>query len=121
MQGTIPVAQMVKNLPAGQETWLDPWVGKILWRREWPATPVFQPGESHGQRSLVGYSPWGLKESDTTQRLTVQSNTWFRTLGIPRRNRDKKPNKNHTNLMDLTFRSRETDVRCIKIMNEVQA
>ena len=35
----------------------DPWVGKILWRRKWQPTPVFLPGESHGQRSLVGYSP----------------------------------------------------------------
>ena len=35
-------------------------------RREWPPTPVFLPGESYGQRSLVGYSPWGCKESDTT-------------------------------------------------------
>ena len=36
-----------------------PWVGKIPWRREWQPTPVFLPGESCGQRSLVGYSPWG--------------------------------------------------------------
>ena len=36
-----------------------PWVRKILWRRKWQPTPVFLPGESHGQRSLVGYSPWG--------------------------------------------------------------
>ena len=35
------------------------WVGKFLWRREWQSTPVFLPGEFHGQRSLVGYSPWG--------------------------------------------------------------
>ena len=40
---------------------LDPWVGKIPWRREWQPTPVFLPGKSHGQRSLVGYSPWGRK------------------------------------------------------------
>ena len=33
---------------------------RFLWRREWQPTPVFLPGESHGQRSLVGYSPWGL-------------------------------------------------------------
>ena len=47
---------------------LDPWVGKIPWRiRAWQPTPVFLPGESHGQRSLGGYSPWGRKESDTTQ------------------------------------------------------
>ena len=36
------------------------------WRREWQPTPVFLPGEFHGQRSLAGYSPWGCKESDTT-------------------------------------------------------
>ena len=40
---------------------LDPWVGKIPWRRKWQPTPVFLPGESHGQRSLAGYSPWGHK------------------------------------------------------------
>ena len=38
-------------------------------RRKWQPTPVFLPGKSHGQRSLVGYSPWGRKESDTTERL----------------------------------------------------
>ena len=47
----------------------DPWVGKIPWRRKWQPTPVFLPGESHGQRSLVVYSPRGSKESDTTERL----------------------------------------------------
>ena len=45
----------------------DPWVGKIPWRRAWQPTPVFLPGESHGQRSLAGYSPQGCKESDTTE------------------------------------------------------
>ena len=49
----------------------DPWVRKIPWRRKWQPTPVFLPGESHGQRSLPGYSPWGHKESDTTE-LTKQ-------------------------------------------------
>ena len=49
----------------------DPWVGKVPWRREWPPTPVFLPRESHGQRSLAGYSPWGCKESDTTEQLTL--------------------------------------------------
>ena len=44
----------------------EPWVRKIPWRREWQPTAVFLPGESHGQRSLVGYSPWGHKESDIT-------------------------------------------------------
>ena len=41
----------------------DPWVRKIPWRREWQPTPVFLPGELHGQRSLVGYISWGCKES----------------------------------------------------------
>ena len=40
---------------------LDPWFGKIPWRRKWEPTPVFLPGESHGQRSLVGYSLWGRR------------------------------------------------------------
>ena len=47
----------------------NPWVGKIPWRRKWQSTPVFLPGESHGRKSLVGYSPRGRKESDTTEQL----------------------------------------------------
>ena len=47
----------------------DPWVGKNPWRRQWQLTPIFLPGESHRQRSLVGYSLWGRKESDTTEQL----------------------------------------------------
>ena len=46
---------MVKKLPAIQETRFDPWVRKIPWKREWLPTPVFLPGDFHGQRSLVGY------------------------------------------------------------------
>ena len=42
----------VKNLPAMQETWFDPLVGKIPWRRKWQPTPVFLPGKPHGQRRL---------------------------------------------------------------------
>ena len=62
------MAQTVKILPTIQERpRFNPWVGKISWRREWQPTPVFLPGESHGQRSLAGYSPWGHKESDTTE------------------------------------------------------
>ena len=41
------------------------------YRRKWQPTPVFLPGESHGQRSLTAYSPWGCKELDTTERLTL--------------------------------------------------
>ena len=50
----------------------DLWVRKIPWRRKWQFTPVLLPGKSHGQRSLVGYSPWGCKESDTTERLQLR-------------------------------------------------
>ena len=62
---------MVKNLLALQETWVRSLVRKIPWKREWQPTPVFLLGEVHGQRSLVGYSPWSCKELDTTDRLTV--------------------------------------------------
>ena len=48
----------------------DPWVGKIPWRRKWQPTPVFLPGKFHRQRRLVGYSPRGCKEPDTTEQLT---------------------------------------------------
>ena len=47
----------------------DPWVRKIPWRRDWQPTLVVFPGEFHGLRSPVGYSPWGCKESDTTEQL----------------------------------------------------
>ena len=50
------------------------WVRNILWRRKWQPTPVFLPGESHGQRSLVGYSPWGHKGSDMTEWLSIAQN-----------------------------------------------
>ena len=66
-QGASVVAQTVKNPPAVQETGFDPWVEKILWRKEWLPTLVFLPGEFHGQRNLVGYIPWGGKESDATE------------------------------------------------------
>ena len=61
-----PGGSAVKNLPAMQETGFNPWVRKILWRRAWQP-PVFLPGESHEQRSLAGYSPWGCKEWGMTE------------------------------------------------------
>jgi len=45
-----------------------PRLGRFTWRRAWQPTPVFLPGEFRGQRSLVGYSPWGCKESDVTEQ-----------------------------------------------------
>ena len=64
---------MVKNMPAIQETWFNSWVGKIPWRREQQPMPLFLPGKSQGQRSLAAYSPWGRKELDMTERLTLTS------------------------------------------------
>ena len=62
---------MGKNLPTSagrcKRQGFYPWVGKIPWRRAWQPTLVFLPGESHGQRSLVGYGPQSCKELDTTE------------------------------------------------------
>ena len=63
-----PGDSVVKNMPANAgDTGSIPGLGRFLWRRKWQPTPVFLPGEFHGQRSLVGYSPWGPKESDMTE------------------------------------------------------
>ena len=59
----------------GKRRRFDPWVGKIHWRRKWQPTPVFWPGESHGQRSLAGYSPWSRTESDTTDCAHTHTHT----------------------------------------------
>ena len=53
----------------------DPWVGKVLCRRQWLSTPVFLPGEFHRQRSLACYSPWGYKKSDTAELLSLTNET----------------------------------------------
>ena len=57
----------------GRRHGFDPWVGKILWKREWQHTPVFLHGKSHGQRSLVGYSPWDHKSRDITEATGHQA------------------------------------------------
>ena len=74
------MAQMVKKMPVVQETWFNPWVGKVTWRRELP-TPVIWPGEFHGHRSLAGYSPVGLKESDMTEQPKLY--TLLETYNLP--------------------------------------
>ena len=59
MRVVFPGGSAIKNLPASAGgARFDPWVGNILWRKQ-RLTPVFLPGKSHGQRSLVGYSSWG--------------------------------------------------------------
>ena len=62
-----PGGALVKNLPASAgdpRGKFDPWVGKMPWRRAWQPTPVFLPGELHGQRSLAGCTPWDWKALD---------------------------------------------------------
>ena len=62
---------------------INPWVGKIPWKREWQPTPVFLPGKSHGQRSLVSYTPWDHEQLDTTEWLHTHTHTHTHTLKIP--------------------------------------
>ena len=78
---------MVKHLPTVPETRVNPWVRKISWGRKWQPTPVFLPVKSRGQRSLVGYSPCGHKESDTTEQfhftsLHFNGDSWEKTEEI---------------------------------------
>ena len=55
---------------AGDRGWI-PGLGRCLGEENWLPTPGFLPGEFHGHRSLVGYSPWGCKELDRTEQLTL--------------------------------------------------
>ena len=69
------LAQRVNKLPAMWETWVWSLVWEDPLEKEWPPTPVFLLGEAHRQRSLIGYSPWGRKESDMTEQLTENHKT----------------------------------------------
>ena len=71
------VIQTVKICLQCKRLGFDPWFRKILWRREWQPTPVLLSGKPHGQRSLVGYSPWGHKESDTTELINTLRNQLY--------------------------------------------
>ena len=86
--GFSPAIQQLRGFPGGasgkeptcqcrkhKRCRFDPWVGKIPWRRASQPTPAFLPRESHGQRSLVVYSPWGRKQSDTTEATWPASYT----------------------------------------------
>ena len=70
-----------ESSPNVEKPGFNPWVGKIPWRWKWQPNPVFLPGESQGQKSLVGPSPWGCKELVTTESLSgVQFFATLRTV-----------------------------------------
>ena len=58
----------------------NPWVRNFPWRRKWQLTPVFLLGKPHVQRSLVGYSPWGCKQPDLTEWLSMHTHTFVNTI-----------------------------------------
>ena len=79
----------------------NPWVGKIPWGRAWQPTPVFLPGECHGQRSLAGYSPWGCK--NTTEQLSTYAarlinKTFKKTQTTSTRNEEEDITKDHSDI-----------------------
>ena len=79
MDKGFPGGSVVENPLANEgdarDAGLIPWVGKIPWRRKWHPTPVFLLEKSRGQRRLAGYSPWGHKESHTTEQLSAHALT----------------------------------------------
>ena len=84
------MAQRIKHLPTTQETQVLSLGWEDALEKEMATPPIFLPGKSHGQRSLVGYSPWGSKESDTTEWLhfkdqTYSHNLHFKITGLARR------------------------------------
>ena len=110
----------------------NPWVGKIPGRRAWQPTAVFLPEESHGQRSLVGCSPWGRKEPDTTEWLhfhfpfsftdypwrwtalhTPDDNFFFSSLGCS----FKSSAKFSTGLIDIIISVFKVNVFCILLLS----
>ena len=67
----LQAAETVENLPAMEEAWVRSLSQKSPWRRKGQHTPIFLPGEFHGQKSLMGYSPRGCKESDTVEQYST--------------------------------------------------
>ena len=89
------VAQLIKNCLQCRRPGFYPWVGKIPWRRERLPTPVFWPGEFHGL-----YSPWGRKESDTTEQLSLFT---VNQLCFNNRDRDKQQTRIPSFLFPFAF------------------
>ena len=108
------VGQTVKRLPAMRETrvrflgWEDPW------RRKWQSIPAPLPGKSHGPRSLIGYSPWGRKELDTTEGLHfhfhIPGTFLVHSTGMISFNPHNNPSR-HRLLFDPQLIGEETEAR----------
>ena len=80
------------------ERWFWIWVGQISWRRAWKPNPAFLLGESHGQRSLAGYSPWDHKESDRTEVTQHACITYINWLNVIQ---NKYPDILEINVIDV--------------------
>ena len=93
------MSQMIQNLPTMKETQVRFLVQKDPLEEGWLLTPLFLPGEFHGQRSLASYSPWSHKQSDTTEQLT---HTHIHNVG-----KSSKSNKRETSMI-FTIIKRET-------------
>ena len=91
-----------------------PGLGRFSGERNGLPTPVFLPGKFHGQRSLVGYSPWGCKESDTTERLTLSLSYHQRTQGLegPRSCHSAQREMSHKICKSLNTRG--LSIRCVQ-------
>ena len=76
------VALIVKNLPAMQETQVQSLGREDPLEEAWQPSPVFLPGESHKQGSLMGYSPWGREESDTTEVTELADTEWASLVAL---------------------------------------
>ena len=102
---------VVKNPPAiagvSEDTSLIPGSRRFPWRRKWQPTPVFLPGESHGQRSLVGCSPRGHKELDMTERLSMTVMT--RELSSPIVCSQKTKTENRNNIITNSIKILKVD------------
>ena len=113
-----------KHFPGGSEVkasacnvgdlGLVPGSGRFPWRRKWQPTPVFLPGESQGQRSLVGYSPRGRKESDTTEWLHFHFHMLYKSVSPSAVSDSVRPQRRQsTRLLHLWhFPGKSTRVGC---------
>ena len=76
--------KMHQPMQETQETWVHTLIRKIPWRRKWQPPPVFLPGKFHGQKSLAGYSPWGCKALDMTERTRTHAFVCLNTQNLQR-------------------------------------